>query len=379
MKTIPYGHQCIDNNDIKEVIKVFTSDWLTQGPKVKEFEARLCDYTRAKYTVAVSSGTAALHLASLAAGIGKGDEVITSPVTFIATANSILYCGGRPVFADIQEDTANIDPEEINKKINRKTKGIIPVHFAGHPCDLKEIRALASRHHLTVIEDAAHALGAQYMGTKIGSCAYSDMTIFSFHPLKTITTGEGGAITTNNKRLYKKLLALRTHGTYRDKALTRKYGPWYYEMRELGFNYRLTDIQSALGLSQLKKTDRFVKIRNEIADIYNKNLSGVEEIILPVSRPFIKSSWHLYCLRLKNPALKKKAFEKLLALGINCQVHYIPVYLHPYYKKLGYRQGICKVAEDLYKRALSIPLYPSLKSSQVDKIIRSIQDVFTRR
>lgn len=375
MKTISYGHQWIDKKDIREVTKVLKSDWLTQGPKVKEFEESLCDYTGAKYAVAVSSGTAALHLSCLAAGIKPGDEVITSPLTFLATANSILYCGGWPVFADIQEDTVNIDPQEIKNKITRKTKGVIVVHFAGHPCDLDEIRSIAKKRHLTVIEDAAHALGAEYKGSRIGSCVYSDMTIFSFHPLKSITTGEGGAVLTNNRKYYDKLLSLRSHGVIRErKYLTdQSKGDWYYEMHYLGFNYRITDFQCALGMSQLKKINSFIKLRKNIVDIYNLNLSGLASVMLPKERPYVKSSWHLYCIRLRHPGRKKVIFENLLASGVSCQVHYIPVYMHPYYRKLGYRMGECKVAEDFYRSAMSIPLFPSLKHAEINKVIRLLR------
>lgn len=378
MKTIPYGHQWIDEKDIKEVIKVLKSDWITQGPKIKEFEEALCKYTGAKYAVAVSSGTAALHIACLAAGIKEGDEVITTPITFVATANCILYCGGRPVFADIQEDTVNIDPDEIKKKITKMTKAIIPVHFAGHPCDLEEIYEIAKENNLIVIEDACHALGAEYKGSKIGSCKYSDMTVFSFHPVKSITTGEGGAVLTNNKDLYEKLLLLRNHGITKDKRkfINKKEGGWYYEMHELGFNYRITDIQSALGISQLKKLDKFIKRRREIVDIYNKELSEIDEIILPVERPYVKSSWHIYYIRLKNPQKRRFVFEKLQEKGIGVQVHYIPVYRQPYYQtNFGYKKGDYPKAEDYYHRSLTVPLYPKIKISGIINIMKILKGV----
>ena len=295
---IPYGRHYIDDEDIAEVIKVLKSDFITQGPKIKEFEDALCKYTGAKYAVAVSSGTAALHLACLASGIGRGDEVITSPITFVASANCVLYCGGIPLFVDIQNDTLNIDPEKIISKITNKTRAIIPVHFAGHPCDLEEIHSIAKKYRLFVIEDACHALGAEYRGTKIGSCQYSDMTVFSFHPVKSITTGEGGAILTNNETLYEKLLTLRTHGITKDKEKwkAREEGDWYYEMQYLGYNYRITDFQCALGISQLRKLDRFISRRREIARIYTERLSRVEGIILPVERQYVKYAWHLYTI-----------------------------------------------------------------------------------
>jgi len=262
-KTIPYGHQWIDNKDIKEVIKVLRSDWITQGPKVDEFEKAVAKYCGVRYAVAVSSGTAALHAAYAVAGIGPGDEVITTPLTFAAATNGIVYCGGKPVFADIQEDTLNIDPKEIEKKITKKTKAIAPVDFAGHPSDYDEILKIAKKYKLLIIEDAAHALGSEYKGKKIGS--FADMTILSFHPVKAITTGEGGMILTNNKDFYEKLKIFRHHGIVKKP----EEGGWYYEIENPGYNYRLTDFQCALGLSQLKKIDKFIKRRREIVEKYN--------------------------------------------------------------------------------------------------------------
>jgi len=368
MKTIPYGRQCIDENDIKEVIKVLRSDCITQGPRIKEFENALCNYTGARYAVAVSSGTAALHIACLAAGIGKNDEVITSPITFAASANCVLYCGGKPVFADIQMDTVNIDPQEIERKITKRTKAIIPVHFAGHPCDLKEIRDIAKKHNLIIVEDAAHALGAEYRGVKIGSCKYSDMVTLSFHPVKHITTGEGGAVLTNRKDIYEKLLMLRNHGITKEKYLYKPDGDWYYEMQNLGFNYRITDFQCALGLSQIKKLEQFINKRKEIADFYNQNLSKILEIKLPVERPYVESSNHLYYIRVKDHGKRRNIFEKMKALGLGVQVHYIPVYWHPYYKQLGYKRGVCPKAEEFYQQVISIPLYPRLSQKEREYI-----------
>ena len=373
---IPYGRQSIDEDDIKQAVEVLRSDWITQGPKVKEFEDALCKYTGAKYAVCISSGTAALHIACLAAGIKKGDEVITSPITFVASANCILYCGGRPVFADIQEDTVNIDPEEIEKKITKRTRAIIPVHFSGCPCDLQEIHSVARKHDLIVIEDAAHALGAEYKGSKIGSCRYSDMAIFSFHPVKSITTGEGGAVLTNRKDLYERLLLFRNHGITKDEDKLRKSdGPWYYEMHELGFNYRITDFQCALGISQLKKLDTFIQRRRDIVRMYDKELAKIEEIELPIEGRNTKSAWHLYVIRIKNKRLRIKEsglratrdemFNYLRKKGIGVHVHYIPVYLHPYYQGLGYGKGSCPIAEDYYNRAMTLPLYPKIKISDI--------------
>lgn len=371
MKIIPYGHQWVDKDDIREIIRVLKSDWLTQGPKVKEFEDALCKYTGARYGVVVSSGTAALHIACLAAGIEPGDEVITSPVTFVASANCVLYCGATPLFADIQEYTVNIEPDNIRKRINQKTKAIIPVHFAGHPCDLEEIREIAEKQNLLVIEDASHALGAEYKNLKIGSCNYSDMTIFSFHPVKLITTGEGGAVLTNREDLYKRLLLFRNHGiTKDDEKIIKLDGPWYYEMQELGFNYRLTDIQSAMGISQLKKLDKFIQRRREIVSIYNKELSGINKIILPIEKPYVRSSWHIYCIRLKDYGRRKMIFEKLLKHGLGVQVHYIPVHLQPYYReKFGYKEGDYPGAEDYYRSTITLPIYPKMTNDEIQYVV----------
>jgi UDP-4-amino-4,6-dideoxy-N-acetyl-beta-L-altrosamine transaminase len=377
MQTIPYGHQWIDKNDIKEVTKVLCSDWVTQGPKVKEFEDALCKYTGAKYAVAVSSGTAALHIACLAAGISKNDEVITSPITFVASANCVLYCGGRPVFADIEEDTANISPQKVERQVTKKTKAIIPVHFAGHPCDLKEIQRIAKKHNLFVIEDAAHALGAQYHGQRIGFGKYSDMTIFSFHPVKSITTGEGGAVLTNNQNFYKKLLMLRTHGITKRDLLCQVRGEWYYEMQTLGYNYRITDIQAALGISQLAKLNRFIVQRRKIASIYNAAFANSAEFDIPIERKHVRSSYHLYPIKIKNrlKSQRKKIFSRLRKYGLGVQVHYIPVYLQPYYQKLGYRQGICPVAENFYQREVSIPLYYGMTKDGINHVIKTVKEM----
>jgi UDP-4-amino-4,6-dideoxy-N-acetyl-beta-L-altrosamine transaminase len=377
MKSIPYGRQSLDRRDITEVNKVLRSDWLTQGPKIAEFEKGLCAYTGAKYAVAVSSGTAALHIASLAAGLKDGDEAITSPITFVASANCALYCGARPVFADISPDTANIDPNEISKKITRRTKVIIPVHFAGHPCDLTEIARIARKKNVMIIEDAAHALGSEYKGSKIGSCKYSDMTIFSFHPVKTITTGEGGAVLTNNKKLYGDLLLFRNHGITKDRSLigrTMRGCDWYYEMHDLGFNYRITDIQSALGLSQLKKVNKFVEKRRSVAALYDNAFSANEFFDTPIEKEGARSSYHLYPIRLNGACInkRKEIFASMRSSGIGVQVHYIPVYMQPYYRNLGYDLGICPNAEDYYNRVMSLPIYPDLNVSQARYVINTL-------
>ncbi len=408
---ISYGRQWLEEDDIEAVVNVLRSDWLTQGPKIEEFERKIAEYCGAKFAVAVSNGTAALHIACLTAGIGKGDEVITSPITFVASANCILYCGGKPVFADIQEDTINIDPEKIKEKIRnprpftgesqkseiRNLKAIIPVHFAGHPCDLEEISHIASKNNLIVIEDACHALGAEYRldpksasfhwrkpeirnpkWIKIGSCQYSDMTVFSFHPVKHITTCEGGAVLTNNRELYEKLLVFRNHGITKEKTklINKNDGDWYYEMQELGFNYRITDFQCALGISQLKKLDKFIERRREITDIYNQELAKVDEIILPQERPYVKSSWHIYFIRLKNPAKRKQVFEKLQKSGIGVQVHYIPIHLQPYYQeRFGYKEGSYPKAEKYYEEAITLPLYPKMTDDEVNHVIQNFVEI----
>ncbi|MEW5895423.1 MAG: UDP-4-amino-4,6-dideoxy-N-acetyl-beta-L-altrosamine transaminase [Candidatus Omnitrophota bacterium] len=380
MELIPYGHQSIGESDINAIVEALRSGWITQGPKVDEFEKALCEYTGAKYAVAVSSGTAALHLACLAAGVREGDEVITSPITFVATANSVLYCHGKPVFADVDINSGNINPEEIKKNITSKTRALIPVHFAGHPCDLKEISRIAKEHHLTIIEDAAHALGAEYQGAKTGSCQYSDMTVFSFHPVKSITTGEGGAITTNNKEFYEKLIMLRQHGITKDRSLldprrAESEGGWYHEMQQLGFNYRITDLQCALGISQLKRIDEFITKRRRIAEIYLDAFCGNLAFSVLKEGADSLSAWHLFPVILKDKGRRGMVFERLRERGIGVQVHYIPVYLQPYYEQSGYRKGTCPEAEDFYEREISIPLFYDLNDERQQYVIRNINEV----
>ena len=374
MKTIPYGHQYIDDEDIKEVNKVLKSGWITQGTKVDEFEKAVCKYTGVKYAVAVSSGTAALHLASKV--LGFKDEVITTPITFAASSNSVLYCGGKPVFADISKKIPNISPDKIKEKITKKTKGIIPVDYSGHPCDLEEIYEIACDHDLKIIEDSSHAIGARYKNSKIGSCRYSDISIFSFHPVKHITTGEGGMILTNNEDIYDKLVMLRSHGITKKKdKLIEDHGPWYHEQQILGYNYRITDFQCALGLSQLKKLDDFIKKRREIVDIYKDQIKNPDLIELPIEKNNCKSSWHLYYIKIKDPKKRKDVFIKLRKKNIGCQVHYIPVYFHPYYQKIGYKKGLCPNAEEFYKRTISIPLYPTLKDNEIQYVIDTLNSL----
>ena len=376
---LPYGHQWIDEEDIKAVIEVLHSDWITQGSKVAEFEKEFANYVSARYAVAVNSGTAALHTACFAAKIEKGDEAITAPITFVASANCVLYQGGTPVFADIEADTLNIDPKEIKKKITKKTKALIPVDFTGRPVDLEKILQIAKNNNLIIIEDASHALGATYKGSKIGSI--SDMTIFSFHPVKHITTGEGGMITTNNKEYYERLKLFRTHGITKDKDKLLNYdGPWYYEMQELGYNYRLTDFQCALGLSQLKKIDRIIQRRREIVKKYNFEFKDIPEIKIPQINPSDSNpAWHIYMVQLNLGKLKvgrREIFEALRAENIGVNVHYIPVHLQPYYQnKYGYQPGDFPVAENYYSRAITLPVFPKMTDKDVDDVIKAVKKV----
>lgn len=373
---IPYGRQTIEDDDIDAVIEVLKSDYLTTGPKIAEFEKSVADYVGAKYAVAISNGTSALHAACFAAGIGPGDEVITTPITFAASSNCVLYCGGTPVFADIDPKTYNIDPDDIRKKITDKTKAIIAVHLAGQPCDMDEIHKIAKENNLIVIEDGAHALGSVYKGKKVGSL--SDMTTFSFHPVKPITTGEGGMIVTDNEEFYKKMVLFRSHGITRDEAMmTRKDGPWFYQQFDLGFNYRITDIQCALGCSQMKKLDRFLAKRKEIVLRYNEAFADCENIVTPYQLPETESGWHLYIVQVKN-CDRKQTFEALRDKGIGVNVHYIPVYMHPYYQEHGYKDVHCKNAEEVYSHIISLPLYPGLTEEQQSYVIDTLKSLCER-
>lgn len=371
---IPYGRQCIEEDDIEAVVEVLRSDYVTTGPAVAEFEKSVAEYTGAKYAVAVSNGTAALHVACLAAGIKEGDEVITTPITFAASSNCVLYCGAKPVFADIEPDTYNIDPAKIEEKITSKTKAIIAVHFTGQPCKMDEINEIAKKHNLIVIEDAAHGLGADYKGKKVGSI--SDMTTFSFHPVKHITTGEGGMVTTNSKELYDRIILFRSHGiTRNERFLEKNEGGWYYEQLDLGYNYRITDIQCALGISQMKKLDRFVERRREIAKRYNEAFSDVKGIQIPKQEADCHNSWHLYVIQVLDKD-RKEVFDTLRSKNIGVNVHYIPVYKHPYYQKNGYERVCCKNAEQYYANAISIPMYPLLSKEEQEYVIETIKEVF---
>lgn len=376
-----YGFQWIDESDIAAVVDVLKSNFLTQGPAVAKFEQELCQITGAKFCVAFSNATAALHIAVAALELGSDAEGITSPNTFLASSNCMVYNNVKPVFADIDSTSYNINPTEIENKITNKTKILIPVHFAGLPCDMKKIYKIASNHGLKVIEDAAHAIGSQYEdGSYVGCCKWSDMTVFSFHPVKTITTGEGGAITTNNEDLYHRLLMLRSHGTTKEPdLLTQNPGPWYYEMQMLGFNYRMTDIQAALGYSQLQKLTHFKQRRREIIAQYNKAFESLKNVATPVEPEGMSSCFHLYVIQIDYEVLGKdraQVMKELQEKGVGTQVHYIPVHTQPYYQKtFGYAYGDYPVAEQYYEKTLSLPLYPLMSDQDVDLVVRSVKEV----
>ena len=375
---IYYGRQCIEQDDIDAVIDTLRSDLITCGPRVAGLEKAICRVTGARYAVAVSNGTAALHLAAMAAGFGEGDEVIVSSITFAASSNCVLYCGAKPVFADIKNDTYNIDPESVRKLITPRTRGIVAVDFTGQAVELDELRAIAREHNLVLIEDAAHAIGTKYKGQPVGSIA--DMTCFSFHPVKTVTAGEGGAITTNDEATYKRLMRLRSHGITRnqDEMVHPTDDMWYNEQVELGYNYRMTDFQAALLTSQIQKLERFKKRRREIVEMYDKAFSSMPEIVVQKEIPESDTTRHLYILRLNLDKLtcnRRQFFDALYAENTKPQVHYLPVYWHSYYEKLGYPKGLCPNAEKLYMEIMSIPLYPTLTDGDVEDVIHAVKKI----
>ena len=372
MDFIPYGTQWIDDDDINEVVKVLKSDWITTGPKIKEFEDVLCAYIGCRHCVAVNSGTSALDIAVQSLELPEGSEVITTPFTFVATSNAIIYNGLKPVFADICSDTFNIDPEDIRRKITKDTKAIIYVDYAGQPCDIKAIREIADEFDLYLIEDACHAIGAEYEGKKVGT--FVDLTIFSFHPVKHITTGEGGAVITDDKRLCERLALLRSHGI--DKDTQDRYGPdasWAYDMKYLGRNYRITDFQAALGMSQLKKLDRFIDKRNELALRYNELLGEVDGVTLPVVKGDVRHAWHLYTILLNESINRDEFFKYMRSANIGVNLHYIPVYRHSYYvDNYGFDADEFPVTEDVFKRIITLPLFPRMSEQQVEYVVTSI-------
>lgn len=372
---LPYGRQSIEEEDIEAVAKVLRSDWLTTGPKIGEFEEALAAWVGAKYAVSFSSGTAALHGAAFAAGLKAGDEAITTPLTFAATANCILYQGATPVFADVSSDTLNLDPDQVAGKTNQRTRAILAVDYAGHPADLEAIRNIADRHGCVVIEDASHALGAEYKRERVGGIA--DMTIFSFHPVKHLATGEGGVVTTNDARLAETLRRFRNHGISSDARQRLAEGQWHYEMVLLGFNYRLTDIACALGLSQMKRLEANLSRRREIAARYRAVFQAMEQIMPPAVRGDADPAWHLYPIRLnlkKVTANRAEIFRALRAENIGVNVHYIPVHFHPYYRdRFGDCAGQFPIAEDAYARLISLPMFHGMTDGDVDDVILAVQ------
>jgi len=378
---IPYGHQDIQQADIDAVVAVLRSDWLTQGPSVPRFEAAVATKVGARYGVAVNSATSALHLACLALELGPGDRLWTSPITFVASANCARYCGADVDFVDIDPITRNLDPNALEDKLEaaerlgQLPKVVVPVHFAGQSCDMAAIHALAERYGVRILEDASHAIGGADHQTPVGSCRYSDITVFSFHPVKIITTGEGGMALTNDAALAPRMARLRSHGITRepDEMEGEKAGPWYYEQIELGYNYRLTDIQAALGLAQLSRLDGYVARREALAQRYDGRLAGLP-LDIPTVAPGVRSAWHLYTVTLHDPARRRAVFEALRAAGIGVQVHYIPVHLQPYYRRLGFKPGDFPVAEDYASRTLTLPLHPGLTETEQDRVVDRLME-----
>ena len=372
MDFIPYGTQWIDDDDINEVVKVLRSDWITTGPKIKEFEDALCSYIGCRHCVAVNSGTSALDIAVQALELPKDSEVITTPFTFVATSNAIIYNGLKPVFADICSDTFNIDPEDIRRKITKDTKAIIYVDYAGQPCDIKAIQEIADEFDLYLIEDACHAIGAEYNGKKVGN--FADLTIFSFHPVKHITTGEGGAVVTDDDALYERLSLLRSHGI--DKDAQDRYGPdasWAYDMKYLGRNYRITDFQAALGISQLKKLDGFIDKRNKLASRYDELLGDIDGVTLPVVKNNVRHAWHLYTILLDESINRDEFFKYMRNANIGVNMHYIPVYMHSYYvENYGFDPKEFPVTEDVFKRIITLPLFPRMSEHELTYIYNQI-------
>lgn len=379
---IPYGKQNINRDDIDAVVEVLQSDWLTQGPKVPAFEQAICDYTGGKFAVAVNSATSALHIACLALDVGPGDRVWTSPITFVASANCALYCGAEVDFVDINPESGNLCPEALKAKLEQaKREGtlpkvVVPVHLCGHSCDMAAIAELGKAYGFKVIEDASHGIGGSYQGHKIGSCQYSDITVFSFHPVKIITCAEGGVAQTNDPELASRLSLFRSHGITREplKMLRPDEGGWYYEQHELGFNYRMTELQAALGLSQLKRLDEFVCKRNQLAAYYNQELAT-----LPVAsvEPLCDSvsARHLYMIRLKQAGRRREIFDTMRQQEVQVHVHYFPVHLQPYYLSLGFKMGKFPKAENFYEQILTLPMYPSLTKSEQDYIVKNIVNI----
>ena len=373
MEFIPYGLHHIDKKDINEVIDVLKSNWITTGSKVKEFENAFSKYIGCEYSIAVCNGTAALDIAIQSLNIQEGSEIITTPFSFIASSNCILFNKCKPIFVDIKQDTFNIDPKKIEDKITQKTKAILYVDYAGQPCDINEIKEIAEKYNLFLIEDACHAVGAKFKDKKVGN--FADLTIFSFHPVKHITTGEGGMITTNNEKLYKKLLMLRNHGI--DKETKERFGKdsgWSYDMKLLGKNYRLTDFQCALGISQLKKLNDMIKKRQEITEKYSKEFKKIKEIDLPFVKNNIKHAWHIYTILLNKTINRNKFFKMMRQENIGVNVHYIPIYNQSYYKKeFKINKENFPVTEEIFNRIITLPLFPKMSDEEIKKVIGAVK------
>ncbi|GIB07153.1 UDP-4-amino-4, 6-dideoxy-N-acetyl-beta-L-altrosamine transaminase [Vibrio cholerae] len=382
---IPYGKQDINQQDIDSVVDVLNSDFLTQGPQVPAFEQALIHHTGASYALAVNSATSALHIACIALGLGTGDWLWTSPITFVASANCGLYCGAQVDFVDIDPETYNMCPKRLEEKlIKAKSEGklpkvVVPVHLCGQPCDMAAIAKLAKEYNFKVVEDASHAIGGKYQGKPIGNCEYSDITVFSFHPVKIITTAEGGAVMTNQKALYDKMALLRSHGITRnpEQMEGESHGGWYYQQIDLGFNYRMTELQAALGVSQMKRLDDFITARHHLADRYNELLKTLP-VILPYQLKNTYSGLHLYVIRLqldKLPLTHKEVFEALRGKGIGVNLHYIPVHTQPYYEKLGFSAGDFPESERYYSEAISLPIFHCMTEEQQDKVVQVLTEI----
>jgi len=382
---IPYGRQDISQADIDAVVEVLQSNWITQGPAIERFEQLVAEYCGAQYAVAVSSATAGLHIACLAAGLSPRDVLWTSPNTFVASANCGLYCGAGVDFVDIDPHTYNLSVDELERKLAKAEKQgclpkvVVPVHFSGQSCEMEKIAQLSAKYGFKIIEDAAHGIGGSYQGQPVGSCQFSDMAVFSFHPVKIITTGEGGMILTNKEELYEKLIRLRTHGITRKVELMKEesHGPWYYQQLELGFHYRMSDIQAALGASQMQRLNEFISRRQFLAGRYDRLLQDLP-LLLPWQHPDTKSSWHLYVIRLKLDKISKthrQVFEELRQAKIGVNLHYIPVHTQPYYQQLGFQWGNFPNAEQYYREAISIPLYYGLKENNHERVVNTIRSI----
>lgn len=370
--SIPYGHQWVDDEDVRAVTTILRGEYLTTGPAVEAFESGLREATGAGHAVAVSSGTAALHAMYFGAGIGPGDDIVTSPMTFAATANAALYLGATVRFADVDPVTGNVDPSHVEALIGERTRAVVAIDYTGHPADYDALREITDRRGIALLADAAHSLGASYRGRRVGTLA--DASALSFHPVKPITTGEGGAVVTHDSEVAARAARFRTHGITRDASeMEGEDGPWFYEQHDLGFNYRLTDVQAALGCSQLRRVDAFIARRREIAGRYSAAFADLEALVTPSVVDGVEPGWHLYVVMVRDADRRRPFFERLRELGLGVQVHYIPVHLHPYYRRLGFAPGSCPVAEDRYARSVSLPIFPRLSEAEVDDVIERVR------